>query len=58
MTVSSYKPPGSLRYNGYQFIYSDDDGTDHLLQVESDQAKTGTWLSGQVSANIMYIYKM
>ena len=55
-TVSSYKPPGSLRYNGYRLIYSDDDGTDHLLQVESDQAKTGTWLSGQVSANRYNVY--
>ena len=50
-TVTSYKPPGALRFNGYRLIYSDDDGTDHLLQVESDQAKTGAWLAGQVSAN-------
>ena len=55
-SVTIYKPPGALRFNGYRLIYSDDDGTDHLLQVESDQAKTGTWLSGQVTANEYNVY--
>jgi len=45
-TVRSYKPPGSIRYNGSRLIYTDDENKDFIISVESDVAKTGDWLSG------------
>jgi hypothetical protein len=46
-TITGYKPPGAIRYDGLKLIYFDDDGRDQVIKVESDVAATGDWSSGQ-----------
>jgi len=46
-TITGYKPPGGMRFNGQKMIYTDENGFDHTIKVESDVAQTGDWAAGQ-----------
>ena len=44
--VTGYKPSGGLRYNGTRMIYTDEEGYDRVIKVESDTNLTGDWSAG------------
>jgi len=55
-TITGYKPPGAIRYDGLKLIYFDDDGRDQVIKVESDVAATGDWSSGQDEEGNFTVY--
>ena len=44
--ITGYKPSGGIRYNGTRLIYTDEDGYDRVIKVESDTNLTGDWSAG------------
>ena len=46
-SVTGYKPAGGMRFNGTRMIYTDENGFDRVIKVESDTNLTGDWSVGQ-----------